>query len=197
MARILVVDGTTEGYTRKVAEKIGDWIQAAAHGAVVLDSATALPGMFEEGEYDGAILCGSVHQGKHSSSLRHLVQQNRDDLERIPTVFISVSLSAAVADAKFQGEAASYVDDFVQETGWHPGSVKLVPGALLYTQYDFMKRMMMRLIASSRGGDTDASHDWEYTDWDDLRSFIEDYLRQLDSRTPAVPTPAKSGVEQK
>jgi menaquinone-dependent protoporphyrinogen oxidase len=195
MARIIVVYGTTEGHTRKIAERIGDWIRNAAHGAVVLDGATAFPGVFEEGEYDGAVLCGSVHQGKHSSSLVHLVKQNRDGLERIPTVFLSVSLAAAVADAGFQGEAASYVDDFVQETGWHPGSVKLVAGALLYTQYDFMKRMMMRLIANSRGGDADTSQDWEYTDWTDLRAFVEDFLRQLATRSEALPTAAESGVE--
>ena len=191
MARLLVVYGTTEGHTRKIAEHIGKWVQEAGHGAVVVDSASALPGLLEEGEYDGAIVCGSVHQGKHSASLRNLLIENRADLSHIPTALVSVSLASAMPDPESQAEARGYADALVEATGWKPRAVALVAGALLYSEYDFMKRMMVRLIASSRGARTDASRNWEYTDWRTLRGFVDRFLAELPtgkSRTPVAET---------
>jgi hypothetical protein len=34
----------------------------------------------------------------------------------------------------------------------------------------------MKLIAKQQGGDTDTSHDHEYTDWDDLTRFVEEFV---------------------
>jgi menaquinone-dependent protoporphyrinogen oxidase len=178
MARMLVVYGTTEGHTRTVATRIGEWIEEAGEGAVVIDSAAALPGLLEESEYDGAIVCGSVHQGRHSAALTHLVRENLADFERIPSAFVSVSLAAAVDDEASRSEAASYIDSFLAETGWQPTATLAVAGALLYTRYDYLKRLMMRLISRSRGGQTDTSRDWEYTDWEALRRFVDDFLRR-------------------
>jgi menaquinone-dependent protoporphyrinogen oxidase len=53
--------------------------------------------------------------------------------------------------------------------------VRLIAGALKYTQYDFFKRYIMRMIAQQAGGDTDTSHDTEYTDWDDVGRFVDEY----------------------
>ena len=34
----------------------------------------------------------------------------------------------------------------------------------------------MRLIAKHQGGDADTSRDREYTDWDDLTRFVDEFL---------------------
>lgn len=179
MARLLAVYGTTEGYTRKIAERIGEWVVEAGHGVVVLDAAAALPGLLEENEYDAVIVCGSVHQGKHSSALIQVVRDNLEDFNRIPTAFVSVSLSAAMSEAKYQAEARSYVDGFLRETGWLPTDVITVAGALRYTSYDFMKRLMAQLISRSRGVDVDTSRDWEFTDWEELHKFVRGFIRRV------------------
>jgi menaquinone-dependent protoporphyrinogen oxidase len=56
----------------------------------------------------------------------------------------------------------------------------LFAGALLYTQYGFLKRHLMKKIASDKGSlDTDTSRDYVYTEWDGVQRFTEDFLVTL------------------
>jgi len=64
----------------------------------------------------------------------------------------------------------------VRKTGWHPARVELVAGALPYSKYNFLIRYVMRRIAAKEGGDTDTSHDYEYTDWEAVDRFARDAL---------------------
>ena len=52
---------------------------------------------------------------------------------------------------------------------------KPVAGALPYTRYNWFIRRVMKRIAAKAGGDTDTTRDYEYTDWQDLRSFAEQF----------------------
>jgi menaquinone-dependent protoporphyrinogen oxidase len=115
-----------------------------------------------------------------------VVKENLIDLERIPTAFVSVSLSAALPDAESQSDAQSCADTFLRETGWHPDETSLVAGALLYTQYDYMKRLLMRLISQSYGRETDTSKDYVFTDWEALRAFVSGFVARLKRTTGAV-----------
>jgi menaquinone-dependent protoporphyrinogen oxidase len=77
--------------------------------------------------------------------------------------------------------AEAYVANFEQETGWRPAQVGFFGGALLYRQYGFLKRSMMKRIVRSKPGNlsTDTSRDHEYTDWDEVERFGEDFLSRL------------------
>jgi menaquinone-dependent protoporphyrinogen oxidase len=54
--------------------------------------------------------------------------------------------------------------------------VRLVAGALKYTQYDFFKRMMLRLLSSRLEGAKNTGEDHEYTDWQDVETFVDEFL---------------------
>ena len=64
---------------------------------------------------------------------------------------------------------------FVSASGWQPGITRPVPGALLYTRYNPVKRWMMKRIVRKAGGDTDTTRDYEYTDWNELRAFADEF----------------------
>jgi menaquinone-dependent protoporphyrinogen oxidase len=179
MARVLVLYGTTEGHARKIAEWIGEEIRKGGHTPVVVDSARALPGLMEEGETDAAIVCGSVHHGRFHPGLVHRVRENLGDLGRVPSAFVSVSLTAAFPQEELKEETREYAAGFLRETGWRPDEIEHVAGALLYTKYDFMKGMLAQLIARSRGGDTDRRRDHEYTDWIELERFVARFLERI------------------
>jgi menaquinone-dependent protoporphyrinogen oxidase len=72
-------------------------------------------------------------------------------------------------------------ENFEQQTGWRPVQIGLFSGALLYRQYGFLKRLMMKRIVSSKPGNlsTDTSRDHEYTEWDAVERFAEDFLNRL------------------
>lgn len=72
------------------------------------------------------------------------------------------------------------MEEFEQETGWRPAMVALFGGALLYTQYGFVKRHVMKKIARDKGNlGTDTSRDYVYTEWDGVKRFVEDFLAGL------------------
>jgi menaquinone-dependent protoporphyrinogen oxidase len=177
MARILIPYGTTEGQTARIAEYISDVLRAHGHEAETLDLKHAehdLPG-----GYDAVIVGASIHAGKHERYVADFVRRNRAALEKLPAALFSVSLSAQ-ADPE---EAEKRVGEFEDSTGWHPATVALFGGALLYTQYGFLKRMMMKKIVSSQGSaDTDTGRDYIYTEWDGVRRFAEEFVARFERK---------------
>jgi len=186
MKPILVLYGTTEGHTRKIAEFIAERLRKTGKTVHLVDSATPAAAQVLP-IYAGALIGGSLHQHKHQSALAHFVKANVAWLNTIPTAFFSVSLSMAGQDIEARAEAKKLADEFLADTGLKPGMVRLIAGALMYTQYDFFKRYMMRMIAKQAGGSTDTSRDTEYTDWDDIGRLVDEYLAaaQIDGRKAA------------
>lgn len=171
MAKILIPYGTSEGQTARIADYISDVLQAHGHQADTLDLKHAdhdLP----DG-YDAVIVGASVHAGKHEGYVADFVRRNLPALQNLPAALFSVSLSAH-GDPE---DAEKYVAEFEDSTGWRPDKVAMFGGALLYTQYGFLKRMMMKKIVSSQGSpDTDTGRDYIYTEWDGVRRFAEEFL---------------------
>ena len=179
MSTIYIPYGTTEGQTATIAEYIADVIRHHGHEAEPVDVKHARdPGV---GSYDGVIVGASIHMGKHDKHVVDFAQKNRETLERLPSAFYSVSLSAH-GDTE---EAAGYVEQFEQETGWRPARIGVFGGALLYTRYGLIKRHMMKKIAQYKPGNlgTDTSRDYVYTEWDGVRRFTEDFLTTLTTAT--------------
>lgn len=67
-------------------------------------------------------------------------------------------------------------------TGLDPDIVGLFAGPLAYTRYGWLKRRVIASIAAKDGGDTDATRDHEYTDWDAVGHFATDALALVAGR---------------
>ncbi|MDE8588939.1 flavodoxin domain-containing protein [Arthrobacter sp. NQ4] len=171
MAKILIPYGTSEGQTARIADYISDVLQAHGHQADTLDLKHAdhdLP----DG-YDAVMVGASVHAGKHEGYVADFVRRNLPALQNLPAALFSVSLSAH-GDPE---DAEKNVAEFEDGTGWRPDKVAMFGGALLYTQYGFLKRILMKRIVSSQGSpDTDTGRDYIYTEWDGVRRFAEEFL---------------------
>jgi menaquinone-dependent protoporphyrinogen oxidase len=178
MMRVLIPYGTTEGQTARISEYIADVIRAHGHEAYAVDiKGSSHP---KPDDYEAVIVGASIHMGKHEDYVQDFVRENRDTLERVPSAFFSVSLAAHDEPEVAEG----YIEEFVQATGWRPDKVGLFGGALLYTQYGFIKRHLMKKIVRDKGiQDTDTSRDYVYTEWESVRHFVEEFLELLPSRT--------------
>jgi menaquinone-dependent protoporphyrinogen oxidase len=64
------------------------------------------------------------------------------------------------------------IEEFFTATGFRATTHKPIAGALLYRQYNWLVRLVMKRIAKAEGGSTDTSRDHEYTDWVDLDRFV-------------------------
>ena len=183
MARILVVYGTTDGHTARVARALAEAATGAGaivHVAVAQRTAPAPVG------YDGVIVAASVHAGRYQTGVCGWVRQHRDALAAVPAAFVSVCLGVLQKDVKVDQELEAIRERFFTETGWRPGSTKVVAGALRYTHYGWLTRVMMRRIAARAGGDTDTSRDYEYTDWVDLARFGRAFAEEVMLRATAA-----------
>jgi len=178
MSRIAVLYDTTEGQTAKIAGKVAEVIKGLGH-EVVLVAVRALPENFELDRFEGVILGGSIHVGKHSATVVEFVKRNHHSLQAVPSAFFSVSLSAAGKTDRQQQNAHRCLDAFLAETGWNPQMTATIAGALRYREYGFFKRMALKWIAKQEGGDTDTSKNYEYTDWQQVDDFTREFVRRF------------------
>ena len=178
MAKILVVYATTDGHTAKVAREIGIALRKAGADAHVLKASGTLAG--PEG-FAGVIVAASVLAGRHQAGVRRWVQRHAAALANVPSAFVSVCLM--VRDPAAAPALAAVMSRFENRCGWRPTVTKHVAGALLYRQYGWVKRWMMKRIVAQHHGDTDTSRDYEYTDWEDVRRFASDFARRLEEST--------------
>jgi menaquinone-dependent protoporphyrinogen oxidase len=177
MSRVLILYGTTDGHTRSVAEAIGRTLQLGGLTVNVVEAARANPAARD---YGAVIVAASLQAGGYQAAVEQWVREHASDLAARPTAFVSVCLGILQKnDAAVMADLNAVVRRFCAKTGWQPGSVKFVPGALLYTRYNLLKRWIMKRIVAKAGGDTDTSRDYVYTDWNDVRAFAEDFRRRL------------------
>jgi menaquinone-dependent protoporphyrinogen oxidase len=191
MKTLAVLYATREGQTRRIAEHMGTALRARDFTVNIHDLAAELPAGFDLTRCAGAVLAASIHIGKHEKEMISFVKKHRAQLERMPCMFLSVSMSQAGAeDASATPERRArrtiYVNKtigiFLDQTGWKPGRVHPVAGALLYRQYSFPVRLMMRLIAKMVGASTDTSRDHEFTDWRALDRFAEELAQDVNAK---------------
>jgi menaquinone-dependent protoporphyrinogen oxidase len=179
MPGVLIVYGSTDGQTRRIAERMGEVLVTLGQHVHVVDSAS-VPADVAPGEFDAALVLGSVRMGKHQKTLADFVRKFRLELDAIPNAFISVSLSAARSGKpSAQREVAKTFQDFADRTGWRPNAKFAVAGALPYSRYSLRIRLIMKFISWMTGGDTDTSRDYEYTDWESVEDFARRFASAL------------------
>ena len=177
MNRVLILYGSTDGQTGKIADAMHETLHRAGVDCNVVEAGTLAPNV---AEYSAIIIAASVHTGRYQRSVENWVRANATALNDKPTAFVSVCLAILQqSDPKVMAELDAIVRRFTSTTGWNPGIVKQVAGALLYTRYNFFKRWIMKRIVAKAGGATDTSRDYEYTDWTDVRRFTEEFVRRI------------------
>jgi len=184
MTRILIVYGTTDGHTRKIAQVLAEDLRAKLCCVDILDAGGPLWRLSPE-SYDGVVVAASLHIGDYQRTVARWVRMYAPLLNGMPTAFLSVSLAVLEKDPAAHQEISRIMNRFLMRCGWRPTVTKMVAGALPYARYGWLKRQMMKRIVAKAGGDTDTTRDFEYTDWNDLRDFARDFA-EFAARQPAT-----------
>jgi menaquinone-dependent protoporphyrinogen oxidase len=187
MHRILVIYGTTEGHTEQIATAIGIALTAAGFDVHTIRAGTLDP---RPADYDGVIVSASVHGGRYQEAVGYWIRTHAAELQQKPSAFVSACLGVLQHDPNVDAELDGIIHRFIDPLGWQPTVIKPVAGALLYTKYNPLMRWMMKRIAGKAGGGTDTSRDYDYTDWDDLNVFAEEFGRRVAAAVAAEPTGA-------
>lgn len=175
MSRVLILYGTTDGHTRKIADVLAATFRDEGCRINVVDADQATPLQLDD--YDGVIVAASIHIGGYQRSVRRWVHEHAAWLSRMPTAFLSVCLGILELRPEAQREVERIMQTFLNQTGWQPTTTMPVAGAVPYTRYNWLKKQIMRRIVRKAGGDIDTSRDFEYTDWDGLRAFARSFAR--------------------
>ena len=171
--KVLILYGTTEGQTRKIAEWTATHVRDLGHEVELRDSASPASDL-DLATFDAFIIAASVHQERHQDTIINFAIVHHQLLNAKTAAFISVSLSAVLELER--KEAQHYVDRFVSVTGWQPRMTLLLGGALRFTNYDYYQEQIIKFIVLKRGSAVSTERDHEFTDWNTLANFVDGFL---------------------
>jgi len=171
--RLIVLYGSFDGQARDIAYRIAEVIGRGGHEVQVVPAqARGIRDRIEAA--DAVIVGGAVRYGHHQKALERAVRDSYVAIVERPNAFFSVCMSAAGPKAK-PATAWGYIDEFILRTGWQPGRIASFGGALKWSRYGPLVKLMMRFIVRMAGGDADTSRDHEYTDWNAVERFAAEF----------------------
>lgn len=174
--KVLIVYATSEGQTRKIARYMEEVLQNEQHQVVIANANDDPP---SPETFDVVFIGASVHVQAYQSAIKHYVKENVIALNHMPSAFFSVSMAVASDIEEEHEEAHNIAIEFLDKTGWFAHETKHIAGALMYTKYNYFKKLLMRMIAKQQDGATDTSQDHEYTDWNAVKTFALNFVNQI------------------
>ena len=184
MANILIAYITKEGQTAKIAETIATQLQSLNHDTRLIDLAHDDPND-APCDYQATIIAASVHMGRHQEQALAFVKQFRDMLDQRKTAFLSVSMSAASTEQAGKQQAKEQLESFLQEANWRPHMTEMIAGAIRISEFSCLWRWIIKVSQRmvnkelTRLGWPDLGRDQEFTDWDALHRFVEQFADGL------------------
>jgi menaquinone-dependent protoporphyrinogen oxidase len=168
MANILILYSTTDGHTKKICQKIQSVVEQ--HGHEVKLSSIGDESNLDLGGFDKIVVGASIRYGRHNKKVFDFVARNKKVLEKKPSAFFSVNLTARKPD-KNQPDSNPYLQKFLKQVPWWPNEVAVFAGKVDYPKYRFFDRLTIRLIMYITNGPTDPKTVAEFTNWDQVENF--------------------------
>jgi menaquinone-dependent protoporphyrinogen oxidase len=112
-------------------------------------------------------------------------------LRRVPSAFLSISLSAASLEPTERAAVDEIAQRFLAEVGWMPEEVLHVAGAVHDRSVNVIERFVLHTILRQHGVEPRTTGDTELTDWAAINAFVRDFLARL----PAVGAAPENGSE--
>jgi menaquinone-dependent protoporphyrinogen oxidase len=184
MEKVLIVYGSTDGQTAKIASRIADTLRAAGCPVELADIRGSAPSI----RGASAVLIGaSMRFGHYQREIEAFARKNRVAIDQVPNAFFAVSMSAARASPRSQAEVVNSIERFVQSTGWTPRQRAPFAGAITWSRYGLgTKLLMLLLLKMLKATETDTSRDYELTDWAAVEQFARDFAARLRAKPAAA-----------
>lgn len=170
----LVVYGAVEDQTQKAADFAGSKLESMGHDFNLLNSSRG-PHALDIPSFDAVIIVGLVHQGNHQESVVEFTTMHREELQRLPTLLISISLSIAFEDGKPAAEG--YVEKFIEYTRFSPTDYLMVADELHSDHLEYFVEHINELVEFEDHGTVTGKRD--FTDWTQLDSDIEKFANTV------------------
>ncbi len=171
MEKVLFLHSSSEGQTIKILNHIerdlGDQY-CCEYSDIHLEP------KIDFSDYDRILVGASVRYGHLNKKLYQFIDRNLTDLEQAKVAFFCVNLTAR-KEGKDTPATSAYIKKFLLKSPWHPKMMAVFAGALRYPRYNFFDRTMIKLIMKLTDGETDTTKEVEYTDWQQVSNFSQQF----------------------
>jgi menaquinone-dependent protoporphyrinogen oxidase len=169
--KVLILYLSCDGQTQAIASYIANKLQDSVCCDVVDLHQVRL---IELDQYQQVLIGASVRYGYFPPALMKFVKHYAEQLNRMPSAFFSVNLTARKPE-KCSPETNPYMRKFLRLSPWKPKLNGVFAGALRYPHYRWFDRVMIRFIMKMTGGETDTTKEVEYTDWQQVERFAQEF----------------------
>ncbi|OOE84205.1 menaquinone-dependent protoporphyrinogen IX dehydrogenase [Salinivibrio sharmensis] len=173
MQKVLLLHSSREGQTKKILHFIEKQLGTSAQCEV--KDIHQLPSV-DLTKYDRVLIGASIRYGHFNKKLYQFIDAHAEQLKAAKAAFFSVNLTAR-KPGKDTPETSAYSRKFIEKSPWTPVLHGVFAGALYYPRYKWFDRMMIRFIMHITGGETDTTKEVEYTDWQKVEEFSEQFAR--------------------
>ncbi|WP_421595722.1 menaquinone-dependent protoporphyrinogen IX dehydrogenase [Rahnella sp. PD4] len=169
--KALILYSSRDGQTHAIASYIASELKEKCY-CDVIDLVHAAH--VDLKSYDQIMIGASIRYGHFNPVLDKFVKKHAETLNRMPSAFFGVNLTARKPE-KRTPQTNAYVRKFLLASPWEPAMCDVFAGALRYPRYRWFDKVMIQLIMRMTGGETDTRKEVEYTDWQQVAKFAEDF----------------------
>ncbi|MFD1803911.1 menaquinone-dependent protoporphyrinogen IX dehydrogenase [Mixta tenebrionis] len=171
--KALILYSSRDGQTREIASYMANTIKP--HQECDVMNILHVQHLDWE-QYDRVLIGASIRYGHFHPALGRFVKKHLAQLQQRISGFFSVNLTARKPE-KRTPQTNAYTRKFLLHSPWQPDSCAVFAGALRYPRYRWSDRVMIQLIMRMTGGETDTSKEVEYTDWQQVERFAEEFVQ--------------------
>ncbi|CAI1891213.1 MULTISPECIES: menaquinone-dependent protoporphyrinogen IX dehydrogenase [Serratia] len=169
--KALILYSSRDGQTRAIASYIASKLQDTLR-CEVIDLLQAE--QVDLNQYQLVMIGASIRYGHFNPVLDKFVKRHAEQLNRMPSAFFAVNLTARKPE-KRSPQTNAYTRKFLLTSPWQPKQCAVFAGALRYPRYRWFDRIMIQFIMRMTGGETDTSKEVEYTDWQQVDRFAQEF----------------------
>ncbi|MCL1125348.1 menaquinone-dependent protoporphyrinogen IX dehydrogenase [Shewanella surugensis] len=175
MSQTLVIYSTVDGQTKAICQKIKEINVQMGHDVTLVPLTEAKKMILND--FDKILIGASIRYGKHRAELYSFIDENYEVLASKVSGFFTVNVVAR-KPGKNTPETNPYMIKFLQLSSWRPRLLGVFAGKIDYPKYGFFDRFMIRFIMKVTKGPTDTKGTFEFTDWEQVNRFAEDFSKQ-------------------
>ena len=171
--KTIIIYSSVDGMTKKICHYIKDILIQNNNLVEIVPINT-----FDQKltEFDNIIIASSIRYGKHNEQIENLIRENAALLNSKKAAFVSVNLVARKVE-KSKADTNPYVIKFLNAIEWKPKIVGVFAGKLDYKLYSFTDRILIKLIMLMTKGPTSTKTAIEYTDWNKVDEFAQEFAK--------------------
>ncbi|WP_428771866.1 menaquinone-dependent protoporphyrinogen IX dehydrogenase [Vibrio sp.] len=172
MSKALFLYSSQEGQTKKIMQFIADQLTGLDCELKDLHQMDQV----DFDQYERVLIGASIRYGHLNKRLYQFIDRYQQQLAANKVAFFCVNLTARKEEqGKDTPEGSAYIKTFLKKSPWQPELIGVFAGALYYPRYRWFDKMMIRLIMTLTGGETDTSKEVEYTNWQKVSLFADKF----------------------